>query len=238
MYVAKNILTFSINTFVVFVKSAKRHSASAEQKGVGCQHGEVQEVCSSKKMESKWFSVILCLIFTPSNSSFRKTITAPNYRTCPVTHHIPKALNFDSFLPKSLLRRCTLMSPRLLQARHEHQIYHQCCFSGRLLVCSGSSRLTQHGSQPPRNAGIVYLWWFGGAVMPCLCLLLRRPLRVWHTGSFWLCSNLDLTLSSFIFNIWKWHQNMTKQRRKYSLLKWDLWEKCQVYEIWHHTLNC
>lgn len=51
-------------TFLVFVKSAQRHSTSTEQKGVGRQHGKVQEVCSSKKMESKCISVILSLIST------------------------------------------------------------------------------------------------------------------------------------------------------------------------------
>lgn len=57
--------------FFLLVKSAKRHSTSAEQKGVGCQHGEVQEVCSSEKMESKCFSLILSPnSYTNFNSSF------------------------------------------------------------------------------------------------------------------------------------------------------------------------
>ena len=93
----------------------------------------------------------------------------------------------DSFLPKSPPQTS------VLQALHNHLTYCKCCFSGRLLVCFGSSRLTQHCSRPARNAVIVYLWWFGGAVMPCLCHLLRLPLRVWNTGSFWLFSNRDFT---------------------------------------------
>lgn len=90
---------YFISACVVFVKSAKRYSASTEQKGVSCQHGKVQEVCSSKKMESKYTHY---------------------YQTASVTHHIPETLHFDSFLPKKPPQTLYLSSAQLPQARHNH----------------------------------------------------------------------------------------------------------------------
>lgn len=118
---------------------------------------------------------------------------------------------FWQLLSKKPPQTSGVMSPQLLQARHNHHIYCQCCFSGRLFVCFGLSQLTQHRSQPARNAGIVYLCWFGSAVTPCLCLLLGLPLSIWNTGSFWLISNFDLTLSLFISTYKNWHQNMKRE---------------------------
>ncbi len=85
---AKNNLIRSANQYMfVSVKLAKRHPTSTEQKGVGRQHGKVQEVCRSKKMESRCLFLILSLILAHSNTSFRK-VTAYYNKTCLVTFHI------------------------------------------------------------------------------------------------------------------------------------------------------
>lgn len=96
-----------------------------------------------------------------------------------------------------------LMSPQLLQIHHNHHICCQRCVSGHLLVCFGLSQLTQHCPQPARKPGIVYLCSFGSIVTPCRCHLLRLPLSICNTGSFWFISNSDLTLSSMYKN---WHE--------------------------------
>lgn len=53
----------------MFVKSAKRHPAGSEQKGVCCQHGEVQDVCSSKEVEGEYFSLLLFQILEDKSGS-------------------------------------------------------------------------------------------------------------------------------------------------------------------------
>lgn len=63
-----------------------------------------KKFAARRKWKVSDFPVILSLIFTHSNSSFKKIITAPNYKARPVTHHNPRTLHFDSFLPKSLHR--------------------------------------------------------------------------------------------------------------------------------------
>lgn len=124
------------------VKSAKRHSTSTEQKGVGRQYGEVQEVCCSKKMESKFFPLILSLIFTHTHTHTLKLQEKQNSPSDSSSR--PQNTSLWQLLAKKNSSDILWCHHNCCRARHNHQIYCQCCFPGRLLVCLGSSRLTRH----------------------------------------------------------------------------------------------
>lgn len=148
---------FSVCTLVVFVKSAKRHSASSEQEGVGRQHGEVQEVCSSKEMESKCF----CVITRPSGSLL-------SWHTGTLTK-TPQS-HFD-------------VTTQLPQPRHNHHIYYQ----GRLrrlfpclfwFITSDPALLAAW--KPRRDSPAFFLQSCQITSLSCGC-----GCR-WCTGRFWL----------------------------------------------------
>lgn len=158
---------------------------------------------------------------TLTHKRFRKDVLlhkTKNWVFCPRIHHISTSLHFDSFLPKFLPRHCYFNGTT------------SCCRLAIILKFTASAALVvvvlsvlfittdPAPLEACKKCGIVYPWWFSVTVMPCLCLLLGLPLRAWHTGSFWLCNNLDFTMCWFIFT----HKTGTKTRKeinKYRLLK-------------------